>query len=106
MQSLITNIITNFIENQSLIILFIVFIYIYLNKDIKIIKKDLNNHVTGTEKKIEKLTENLNQLSKEINKDINRLKDNMSEKLDTNFNRLNERLDKAFGSSNRDNVSK
>ena len=26
---------------------------------------------------------------------------NMSEKLDTNFNRLNERLDKAFGQSNK-----
>ena len=71
------------------------FVIQYLKKDNKIsqndianIKENLTNHVTGTEKKIEKLTDSLNQLSKDINKEMNQLKDNMSAKIDSNFSNL------------------
>ena len=81
----------------------------YLKKDNKIsqndianIKENLTNHVTDTDKKIDKLDTKIDKLDAKLDTKI----DKIDTKLDTNFNRLNQRLDQAFGHSNKDNISK
>ena len=114
--------ISNF-ETPALIILslIVVFVFFYLRKDIKAIKEDLHNHVTDTDKKIDKLDvkidTKINQLDVKIDKKIDQLDikidqlrtdmyakfDKTDAKLDSNFNHINLRLDQAFNRPQKEN---
>ena len=76
----------------------VIFIFFYLRKDTKSIKENLNNHVTDTDKKIDKLDIKIDKLDTKIG--------NIDTKLDTKFDRLNSRLDKVFNNSKNTSVSK
>ena len=64
------------------------------------IEKHLTNHVTGTERKIEKLDSKIDQFKQEIHNKldskIDQFKKETHNKLDDNFKHLNIRLDNAF----------
>ena len=70
----IVNIISSIIEHQSVIAVVIFFAYLYLNKDIKIIRRDLSNHVTGTEMKIEKIDSKLDKKFDKVEGKIDQLR--------------------------------
>ena len=91
--------------------------FVWLNRELKIIKENLTNHVTGTEKKIDELNKNLNIFKTEMNKNLNFFKTEMDKnlnffktemdkKLDDNFKHLNLRLDNAFSFNRPKSISK
>ena len=91
--------ILNFINKEKangIVLLSVIFLGLFLNSKTNEIEKHLTNHVTGTERKIEKLDSKIDQFKTETHK-----------KLDDNFKHINTRLD-SFISFNRqqNNVSK
>ncbi len=63
---------------------FILLVLVYLVVEIKYIRRDLNNHVTGTEKKIEKLESAIKEVFKELKDDMKELKGDMKAWLSKN----------------------
>ena len=75
---------------------FLVFaLYIFMDrqlikKDLDHIKLLLSNHITGTDKKIDKLDSKIDKLDAKVENNINRL----DSKIDSNINRLDSKIDK------------
>ena len=100
--------ITSNFEAPAFIILSVLigFVFFYLRKDIQVIKEHLTNHVTGTERKIEKIDSKIDQLRIDMYDKFDKVDDKFDKvndkfdkidsKLDSNFKHLNLRLDQAF----------
>ena len=92
--------ISNF-ETPALIILslVVVFVFFYLRKDIKAIKEDLHNHVTDTDKKIDKLDvkidTKIDQLDRKIDTKIDQLRTDMYAQFDKTDAKINQLSDKT-----------
>ena len=66
------------------------FAFLWLNRDSKMIKEHLTNHVTSTEKKIDQLNVIIRGLDTKI--------DNLDEKWDRKFSDLDQKIDMKIGS--------
>ena len=71
------------------IIIVVVFAYLLLNKDLQIIDKHLTNHVTGTEKKIERLETKIDSNINQLRVDMNAKFDKVDSSFDSLFLLLN-----------------
>ncbi len=84
------------------IVYFLVFaLYIFMDrqlikKDLDHIKLLLSNHITGTDKKIDKLDSKMDKLDAKVENNINRLDskiDKLDAKVENNINRLDSKID-------------
>ena len=64
------------------------FAFLWLNRDSKMIKEHLTNHVTSTEKKIDQLNVTIRGLDTKI--------DNLDQKIDMKISSLDEKWDRRF----------
>ena len=73
----------------------IVAIIIYMaiiSRDMKHIRKDLDNHITDTNKKIDKLEDNMRADLRDINSKIEINTNKLDSKTETNTNKLNSKI--------------
>ncbi len=76
----------------------IVFIIIYLVKmgqKINYVEKHLNNHITDTNKKIDHLTNDMNNRFNDMNNRLDKM-DSRFDKIDSRFDKIDSRFDKLF----------
>ena len=72
---------------------------VYMANEIKHIRKDLSNHITDTNKKIDNLRQDMNVLRQDMDKKIDNLRQDMNvlrQDMKESFNNINHKLDKAL----------
>ena len=84
----LTDILAFFEQSVPIGIVFLIAHQVYFSNEIKHIRKDLSNHITDTNKKVDHLTNDMNNRFNDMN---NRFND-----MNNRFNDMNNRLDKLF----------